>query len=61
MSSDLKLTIKAANQKFSDYVVESCELDWSIRRLKQHLSDNYPKNPVNFDLKNKKSIEIKNK
>lgn len=42
----LKLTIKAANQKFSDYVIDSCELDWSVRKLKQHLSDNYPRNPV---------------
>ena len=46
MSSALTLTIKAANQKFSDFVVDDCELDWSVRRLKLHLSENYPKKPV---------------
>jgi hypothetical protein len=47
-NSPLKLTIKAANQKFSDYVIDGCELNWSVKKLKQHLSDNYPKNPVSI-------------
>lgn len=42
---NLKLIIKAANQKFEDFIVENCKLDWTIKDLKQHLNSNYPKNP----------------
>ncbi len=41
-----KLTIKAANQKFNDFVIDNFDLDWSVMRLKQYLHLNYPNNPV---------------
>ncbi len=44
-SDSLKLIIKAANQKYEDFIVCQFELDWTIKRLKQHLTDNYPQKP----------------
>ena len=41
----LKLIIKAANQKYEDFTVEEFELNWTIKRLKQHLTDKYPQKP----------------
>lgn len=45
-----KLIIKAANQKFDDFAVENYQLEWSIKYLKEYLSQNYPKNPVNLSI-----------
>lgn len=39
------LIIKAPNQKYTDQTV-SCFLDWTVGRLKSHLSDVYPSKPV---------------
>jgi hypothetical protein len=50
--SPMKLIIKAANQKFDDFIVENFELQWTIKHLKLHLAQNYPKNPVSFFQKN---------
>ena len=44
-SASLKLVIKAANQKYEDFIVDDIRLDWTIKNLKQHLNENYPKNP----------------
>jgi hypothetical protein len=44
----LKLIIKSANQKYDDFVVDNFDLNWTIKRLKQYLNDNYPRNPVQF-------------
>lgn len=44
--SSCKIVIKAANQKYEDFNVDIPESDWTIKQLKQHLSDNYPSNPV---------------
>ena len=44
-SPDLKLVIKAANQKYEDFIVNDTKLDWTIKHLKQHLNNHYPKNP----------------
>ena len=41
-----KLTIKAANQKYNDFVIDNFDVDWSVMRLKQYLHLNYPNNPV---------------
>ncbi|XP_010711339.1 homocysteine-responsive endoplasmic reticulum-resident ubiquitin-like domain member 2 protein isoform X2 [Meleagris gallopavo] len=38
------LIIKAPNQKYTDQTV-SCFLDWTVGRLKSHLSDVYPSKP----------------
>lgn len=40
-----KLIIKAANQKYEDFIVEEFEMNWSIKHLKEHLTDNYPQKP----------------
>ncbi len=41
----LKLIIKAANQKYEDFIVDQFELDWTIKRLKIYLTENYPQKP----------------
>ncbi|XP_015710548.1 homocysteine-responsive endoplasmic reticulum-resident ubiquitin-like domain member 2 protein isoform X2 [Coturnix japonica] len=38
------LIIKAPNQKYTDQTI-SCFLDWTVGRLKSHLSDVYPSKP----------------
>lgn len=43
-----KLIIKAANQKHDDFLIENYEIEWTIKYLKDFLSQNYPKNPVNY-------------
>ena len=40
------LLIKAANQKYEDFLIEDVNLEWNIKRLKEHLHENYPKRPV---------------
>ena len=45
MASNVKLIIKAANQKYEDFIVENFDLDTTIRNLKTHLTVNYPSNP----------------
>ena len=44
-STPLKLIIKAANQKYEDFIIENIQLDWTIKHLKKHINENYPKNP----------------
>lgn len=39
------LIVKAPNQQFEDQTIK-CEPTWSIRKLKGHLSEVYPCNPV---------------
>ena len=39
------LVVKAPNQKVADHTVE-CEHDWTIKKLKEHLSQVYPSKPV---------------
>jgi len=39
------LVVKAANQKIADQTVE-CALNWTVKKLKQHLSAVYPNKPV---------------
>lgn len=41
----LKLVIKAANQKYEDFVVDEIKLEWTIKQLKVHLTENYPQKP----------------
>ncbi len=47
-SAQLNLIIKSANQKYQDFLIENCQLDWSVKYVKEHLSANYPNKPVNF-------------
>jgi hypothetical protein len=39
------LVIKAPNQKIADQTIE-CALDWTVKKLKQHLSSVYPSKPT---------------
>lgn len=39
------LIIKAPNQKYTDQTI-NCFLDWTVGKLKSHLSDVYPSKPV---------------
>ncbi|RNA11221.1 Homocysteine-responsive endoplasmic reticulum-resident ubiquitin-like domain member 2 [Brachionus plicatilis] len=49
--STVCLTIKAANQNFEDFVINSCSLDWTIKDLKEHLSSNYPRKPNSTEIR----------
>ncbi|CAH1780331.1 unnamed protein product [Owenia fusiformis] len=44
LNMPVTLVVKAPNQKIADQTVE-CELEWTIRKLKQHLEDVYPSKP----------------
>ena len=39
------LVVKAPNQKIADQTVE-CALNWTVRKLKEHLASVYPSQPV---------------
>ena len=39
------IIVKAPSQKIQDLIVQG-ELEWTVERLKQHLSNVYPNNPV---------------
>jgi len=39
------LVVRAPNQKIGDQRIE-CGLDWTVKKLKQHLSSVYPSKPV---------------
>ena len=45
------LVVKAPNQKIEDQVIE-CGLEWTIRKLKEHLSMVYPNQPVSVSCYN---------
>ncbi len=47
--SSIKLVIKTPNQQVKDIEV-SCLLDWTVEKLKSHLSTVYPTKPVRFHL-----------
>lgn len=46
---DVKLIIRAPNQNFDDQIIY-CNTDWTVLRLKNHLSEVYPNKPVIFIL-----------
>lgn len=43
-SSRYQITIKSANQKVDDYVTD-CESKWTVKRLKQHISETHVNKP----------------
>ena len=45
MESLVKLTVKTPNQGIEDIQI-NCELDWTVRKLKEYLQDVYPSKPV---------------
>lgn len=49
MEIPVTLIIKAPNQKYSDQTI-SCFLNWTVGKLKTHLSNVYPSKPVSAQL-----------
>lgn len=43
--SAVTLIVKSCNQQFEDQEIR-CELNWTIRKLKQQLTEVYPTKPV---------------
>ncbi|XP_067135733.1 homocysteine-responsive endoplasmic reticulum-resident ubiquitin-like domain member 2 protein [Centruroides vittatus] len=50
MNKTINLLIKAPNQKISDYPLE-CQIDWTVKYLKVHISETYPGKPAVEDQK----------
>lgn len=49
MEIPVTLIIKAPNRKYSDQTI-SCFLNWTVGKLKTHLSNVYPSKPVSVKL-----------
>uniref|UniRef100_A0A3B3HP41 Ubiquitin-like domain-containing protein n=1 Tax=Oryzias latipes TaxID=8090 RepID=A0A3B3HP41_ORYLA len=45
MDSPVTLVIKAPNQKYDDQKI-NCHPNWTVEKLKAHLSDVYPSKPI---------------
>ena len=41
------LVVKAPNQKIADTRID-CDQQWTVKKLKAHLSDVYPSKPVSY-------------
>ncbi|TNN28905.1 Homocysteine-responsive endoplasmic reticulum-resident ubiquitin-like domain member 2 protein [Liparis tanakae] len=48
VDSPVTLIIKAPNQKYEDHTI-SCFLNWTVERLKSHISNVYPSKPLSKD------------
>lgn len=47
LDSPVTVVIKAPNQKYEDQSVD-CFLDWTVARLKSHISRVYPSKPASL-------------
>lgn len=47
LDMSVTLIVKAPNQQIEDQTVK-CEPNWTIKKLKGHLSEVYPSKPVSF-------------
>ncbi|KFM63050.1 hypothetical protein X975_24714, partial [Stegodyphus mimosarum] len=45
MGMEIQLVIKAPNQNVEDQIIY-CNLDWTVQKLKNHLSEVYPNKPI---------------
>ena len=45
LNSPVTLVVKTPNQRHEDVQVD-CEIDWTVQKLKTHLSNVYPTKPV---------------
>ena len=45
MEAVAKLVIKTPNQRYDDLQID-CDLGWTVKKLKDYLSDVYPTKPV---------------
>lgn len=50
VDSPVVLVIRAPNQKYSDQTINCCQ-NWTVEKLKAHLSDVYPSKPVSISRK----------
>lgn len=50
-TDELKLVIKAANQKYEDFIVQDFELSWTVKQLKLHLNEKYPQKPESSSIR----------
>lgn len=48
INASVTLVIRAPNQRIEDHTVE-CMLGWTVKKLKKHLEDVYPSNPVSTE------------
>lgn len=44
---EIQLIIRAPNQNIDDQAI-NCNIDWTVLKLKTHLSEVYPSHPVRF-------------
>lgn len=49
VDSPVTLVIKAPNQKYDDQTI-NCFLNWTVEKLKKHISNVYPSKPVSLHL-----------
>jgi len=47
VDSPVTLVIKAPNQKYDDQTI-NCFLNWTVEKLKKHISKVYPSKPVSL-------------
>lgn len=47
VDNPVTLVIKAPNQKYDDQTI-NCYQNWTVEKLKAHLSDVYPSKPVSI-------------
>lgn len=47
VDSPVTLVIRAPNQKYNDQTI-NCYQNWTVEKLKAHLSDVYPSKPVSM-------------
>lgn len=59
MDSPVILVIKAPNQKYDDQTI-NCYQNWTVEKLKAHLSDVYPSKPVSIWLQSSQSCRDEN-
>lgn len=48
VDSPVTLVIKAPNQKYDDQTI-NCFLNWTVEKLKKHISNVYPSKPVSLN------------
>lgn len=57
VDSPVVLVIRAPNQKYSDQTINCCQ-DWTVEKLKAHLSDVYPSKPVSISRKTSPNVGV---
>lgn len=58
MDNPVTLVIKAPNQKYDDQTI-NCFLDWTVEKLKTHISKVYPSKPVSSADSKYNTLQVK--